>query len=327
MLTKKWLFVGIFTLLSLSLALAAPPAVHPVTGAPLVITCLRGTPDAIDGDLSDWNLDAMTPAVVDAAAQVYTGQASWTGPADCSGKFYVLWDDTNIYFGIEVKDDTLSMNKTNGDIWNADCAEVFFSTLNAVTGHAEHSQWGFNANNQKWCWENLDGGGGTDPAYVKVVSRRTPGGYTLEVAFGYSGVHTLKIAAGSTIGLHVGLDDTDAADREVQITWTGREAHDQSLGFGALTFSSEPAIAKELARGPSPAPNAVDVPVDTLLSWTSGQFAASHDVYLGTTLSDVNAASRTNAKGLLASQGQAGTTFDPRDRWSTARPTIGGSMK
>ena len=65
MLTKKWLFVGIFTLLSLSLALAAPPAVHPTTGAPLVVTCLRGTPDAIDGDLSDWNLDAMTPAVVD----------------------------------------------------------------------------------------------------------------------------------------------------------------------------------------------------------------------------------------------------------------------
>ena len=30
----------------------------------------------------------MTPAVVDASQQIYTGQASWTGPADCSGKFY-----------------------------------------------------------------------------------------------------------------------------------------------------------------------------------------------------------------------------------------------
>ena len=135
MLTKKWLFAGIFTLLSLSLALAAPPAVHPTTGAPLVITCLRGTPDAIDGDLSDWNLAAMTPAVVDAPAQVYTGQASWTGPADCSGKFYVLWDDKNIYFGIEVKDDTLSMNKTGADIWNADCAKCSSARPNAVPRH------------------------------------------------------------------------------------------------------------------------------------------------------------------------------------------------
>ena len=72
----------------------------------------------------------------------------------------------------------------------------------------------------------------------------------LEVALDYSSIRTVKIAEGSTIGFHVGLDDTDAADREVQITWTGREAHDQSLGFGNMTFSSEPAIAKELARGP-----------------------------------------------------------------------------
>ena len=42
MLTKKWRFVGLFTLLSLSLALAAPPAVNPVTQATLMITCLQG---------------------------------------------------------------------------------------------------------------------------------------------------------------------------------------------------------------------------------------------------------------------------------------------
>jgi hypothetical protein len=89
MLTQKWLLVGVFTLLGLSVAMAAPPAVDPTTGAPLVITCLRGTPDAIDGDLSDWNLETMTPAVLDATAQMYTGQANWTGPADCSGKFYL----------------------------------------------------------------------------------------------------------------------------------------------------------------------------------------------------------------------------------------------
>ena len=134
MLTKKWLFVGIFTLLSLGVALAAPPAVHPTTGEPLVITCLKGTPEHIDGNLSDWNLEAMTPAVLDAAAQMYTGQASWTGPADCSGKFYLQWDDKKIYLAVVVKDDLVSMNKSGVDIWNADCIEVFFGTTNAVAG-------------------------------------------------------------------------------------------------------------------------------------------------------------------------------------------------
>jgi hypothetical protein len=96
MLTKKWLFVGILTVLGLGMAVAAPPAVHPGTNQPLIVTCLKGTPEAIDGDLSDWSLDAMTPAVVDTAAQINSGQTTWTGPADCSGKFYLMWDDKKI---------------------------------------------------------------------------------------------------------------------------------------------------------------------------------------------------------------------------------------
>jgi len=78
MLAKKCFFIGIFTLLSVSLAMADPPAVHPLTGEELVIECLRGTPDTIDGDLSDWKLGAMTPAVLDVEEQLNSGQTSWT---------------------------------------------------------------------------------------------------------------------------------------------------------------------------------------------------------------------------------------------------------
>jgi hypothetical protein len=116
MLAKKCFFMGIFTLLSLSLAFADPPAEHPTTGEPLVIDCLRGTPYAIDGDLSDWNLDTMIPAVLDVEGQLFVGQDSWDGPEDCSGEFYLLWDDENIYIAVVVKDDKLSMNKTGSDI-------------------------------------------------------------------------------------------------------------------------------------------------------------------------------------------------------------------
>ena len=142
MLAKKCLLVVMLTLFSMSLAIAAPPAAHPTTGEPLMIDCLRGTPDAIDGDLSDWNLEAMTPAVLDAVEQLNSGQASWDNVGDCSGEFYMLWDDVNIYIAAVVKDEKLSMNKTDGSIWNADCVEVFFSTLNAVAGHDEHYQYG-----------------------------------------------------------------------------------------------------------------------------------------------------------------------------------------
>ena len=61
----------------------------------------------------------------------------------------------------------------------------------------------------------------------------------------------------------------------------------------------------------SPANGAVDVPTDAVLSWAPGQFAASHDVYFGTVLADVNNATRSKPLGVLVGQGQAATEFDP----------------
>ncbi|HSV99709.1 MAG TPA: sugar-binding protein [Sedimentisphaerales bacterium] len=309
MLVHKQIFAATLTLLSMSLAVAAPPAVHPATGEPLVITCYRGAPVALDGDLSDWNLDAMTPAVLNDAKQIYTG--TWTGVADCSGKFYLMWDDQKVYIGAEVKDDRLSMTKSGGDIWNADCIEVFFSTLNAVSGHAEHYQYGFNANNQTYNWCNMDGTSNVVPAYLQIASSKTPDGYVCEVAIEYAQMKSLKFTAGAAIGFHPCIDDTEATDREIQMTWTGREAHDQSLGFGHLILSSEPAIAAGLSRAPNPANKAKGVSVDTAFSWTAGDFAASHDVYLGEVFEDVDNATRTDPKGVLVSQSQTATEYAP----------------
>ncbi|MCX5644748.1 MAG: discoidin domain-containing protein [Phycisphaerae bacterium] len=64
------------------------------------------------------------------------------------------------------------------------------------------------------------------------------------------------------------------------------------------------------AKSPGPETDAVDVPLDAALSWANGKFAASHDVYLGTVLADVNNASRTDPRGVLISQDQAAATFD-----------------
>jgi hypothetical protein len=65
------------------------------------------------------------------------------------------------------------------------------------------------------------------------------------------------------------------------------------------------------AQGPSPVSGAVDVPRDVVLSWKPGAYADEHDVYLGTVSADVDTASRTDAKGVLAKQGQAEANFSP----------------
>jgi len=69
--------------------------------------------------------------------------------------------------------------------------------------------------------------------------------------------------------------------------------------------------APKLSSNPLPASGAVDVPRDAGLAWKPGQFAATHDVYFGTVFADVNTATRTNAKGVLAGQGQTASTYDP----------------
>ncbi|MHC4535156.1 MAG: sugar-binding protein, partial [Planctomycetota bacterium] len=245
MLIKKCFLVGIFTLLSLSLAISAQP-VHPTTGEPLVIDCLRGTPDAIDGDLSDWNLEAMTPAVLDVVEQIYSGQASWDNVGDSSGEVYLLWDDVNIYIAAVVKDDKLSMNKIDANIWNSDCVEVFFATTDADAAHSWanptiHYQYGFNANNQKWNWCNMDGPGQSEPDYLQIASSVTADGYVLEASIEYGQMLSLDFSAGNTIGFHPSIDDTDIdnGDTEGFMTWTGLAPHDQSLGYGHVVLSAD----------------------------------------------------------------------------------------
>jgi len=244
MLIRKLLLTVISIFLLSGLAIAGdPPAEHPKTGDPLVIDCLGGTPSLIDGELGDWQLSFMTPAVLDTEEQIFAdvvpGAAGWDGPEDGSGEFYVMWDDENIYVAVVMKDGDLSMNKAGENIWNADCIEVFFSTTNAVAGCEEHYQYGFNADSQIWNWCNMDGPGATEPNYMDAAATVTDDGYICEVAIEHGKMKSLDFEVGNTIGFHPVIDDTDASDREMQMTWTGREAHDQSLGYGHIILSGE----------------------------------------------------------------------------------------
>ncbi len=85
----------------------------------------------------------------------------------------------------------------------------------------------------------------------------------------------------------------------------------RALTAAELTKLMKGVGATAAAANVSPVDKATDVPRDATLNWTAGPYPATHDVYLGTTLADVNTASRTAAKGVLVSQGQADTTFDP----------------
>jgi hypothetical protein len=67
----------------------------------------------------------------------------------------------------------------------------------------------------------------------------------------------------------------------------------------------------EFSSEPSPESKATDVHRDVVLSWKAGNYAATHDVYFGTSFDDVNAASTSDPRSVLVSQGQTDAAFDP----------------
>jgi len=61
----------------------------------------------------------------------------------------------------------------------------------------------------------------------------------------------------------------------------------------------------------TPGPKASDVPYNVILSWIGPSFAESYDVYFGTSFDDVNNATRDDPCGVLVSEGQTETTYNP----------------
>ncbi len=84
---------------------------------------------------------------------------------------------------------------------------------------------------------------------------------------------------------------------------------------GALTAAEIAAILAPpvtgSAKDPNPMDEARDVSLNMSLSWTPGPYAATHDVYLGTSLNDVNTATVNAPLGVLVSQGQTAATYTP----------------
>ncbi|MDI6448235.1 LamG-like jellyroll fold domain-containing protein, partial [Anaerobaca lacustris] len=89
------------------------------------------------------------------------------------------------------------------------------------------------------------------------------------------------------------------------------QVYDRPLTDGEVVRIMSGLQDMALAQNPRPTDQAIDVPRDVVLAWDAGEFAATHDVYFGTSFDDVNDAGRANPMGVLLSQGQAATSYDP----------------
>ena len=88
------------------------------------------------------------------------------------------------------------------------------------------------------------------------------------------------------------------------------QIYDAALTADELQQAMTAEFSGASSSSPSPSAGGTDVPRDVILSWSPGKYAATHDVYFGTSVDDVNLATRDDPKGVMVSQGQTATTYD-----------------
>jgi hypothetical protein len=121
----------------------------------------------------------------------------------------------------------------------------------------------------------------------------------------------MELEAGQIMAVMAFFQEAGGGDN-MDLGWTGPGLSSDITAPTYLTdYITHIAPIPTIAKNPSPEVGAVDVPRDTDMSWAAGKFAATHDVYLGTSAEDVGAASRANDMGVLASQGQSAIVYDP----------------
>jgi hypothetical protein len=153
--------------------------------------------------------------------------------------------------------------------------------------------------------------------------------------FDYPSWHHVALT-GDAQGVTIYIDGQEAASGSGVVT-SGTSGYTFNIGANVFNASGDPFLGEidevfvfsralnqeeiqlalqgtspELASNPVPADEAVDVCRDVVLSWSSGEYADTHDVYFGTVFDDVNDAGRDNdPHGLLVSPGQHGNSYDP----------------
>jgi hypothetical protein len=121
-----------------------------------------------------------------------------------------------------------------------------------------------------------------------------------------------RFSLASTILLFCAGNNQDRDDAPINVSTVAFwDTPLSAADIAALGRAGDKFLTLKRASNPLPTYGATDVPRDATLTWTPGALAGTHDVYFGTAPADVDDAARANAKGVLASQGQAGTSFEP----------------
>ncbi|MFZ2654282.1 MAG: sugar-binding protein [Victivallales bacterium] len=175
--------------------------------------CVKSSnPIAVDGSLLDW-ADAV-PVYCDKDEQ--KNLPLFTGANDLAVKAYLMWDDTYLYFAVDVDDDKYCQNETKSSVWLGDSVQCIFDV--PETEKIPFSEYEI-AMTKKGPSIYAASGAPVEDIKLAISKKEGSEGFTYEMAIPWK---TLKInpAEGKELGFTFLVNDNDGNGREGWIEWT-----------------------------------------------------------------------------------------------------------
>lgn len=169
----------------------------------------------IDGDLNEWELSS-TILVSDKSTQPLN---------DCSGVFFMMWDDKNLYFAAKVYDDELVQGIVGANIWEEDDIQFDLDLdrggdKNITAYNDDDFQIGFSPGDfekekpEIWGWNPGGGRAMGSPQNSEIASAKFDGGWIIEARIGLDSFNPdltgiRKLEEGMKIGFGRCINDYD----------------------------------------------------------------------------------------------------------------------
>jgi GH18 family chitinase len=201
----------------------------------------------IDGNLDDWSGDP-TFILNDKSQLAYKlSSSSWAGPDDLSGQVWAGWDESGLYFAINVVDDVHVQTYADENLWHGDYVEWQFDTQlekdrDRKSMNSDDYQIGVSAGDFgsvppiAYAWFN-----GPDAAGVMDIQQaqvKTENGYILEVFFPIELLKGITLADKAVFGMNVSLSDADDASlgQKAMLSTSPTRTYADPTTFGAITL-------------------------------------------------------------------------------------------
>jgi len=185
----------------------------------------------IDGHITEW------PGIPSIELNRNTAYSFWgriDSLQDLSAVIRCGWDESYVYFAIEVTDDVVIGNDST-DVWRDDGVELGFDGL-----HDQYA-WGWDDHQYTIVVDGRVTDRGVPATGLQVGIQQVLGGYNMEVAIPVTALSPGVPISGTVMGFTVGLhDDDDGGNWDAYLIWEGTNTSSSPELFGTLTFTERP---------------------------------------------------------------------------------------